>query len=260
MPMSPKELRAAIEAILFVSGQPVALDELVEAFPDEGREAVEQQLAELEQTLAEHFGGFHLERAAGGFRFATNPALDPFLRKFFSKQGEGRLSMAALETLSIIAYRQPVTLPEISEIRGVNSSGVIRTLLERRLIRIAGRKNVVGSPFLYRTTREFLTHFGLNGIQDLPRLEEFAEVLGENVNDEMLEMGEIQTDAAGATEAGTEPESSAAEMPQDHSQEDGELAFADHSVEHDPLETDLPTTDDDDRDASSTEEELESGS
>jgi segregation and condensation protein B len=93
--------------------------------------------------------------------------------------------MAALETLAIIAYRQPITGPEISDIRGVNASGVIRTLLERKMVRVAGRKNVVGSPFLYRTTRDFLIHFGLNDIRDLPKLDEFAELLGETMNDDM---------------------------------------------------------------------------
>jgi segregation and condensation protein B len=146
--------------------------------------------------------GFLLEQTAGGYRLATRPELDPFLRKFFSKQGEGRLSMAALETLSIIAYRQPITAPEISDIRGVNTSGVLRTLLDRKMIKIAGRKNVVGSPFLYRTTREFLVHFGLNSIQDLPRLEEFAEILGENITEEMLEGSGGGGEALEGTESG----------------------------------------------------------
>jgi segregation and condensation protein B len=116
----------------------------------------------------------------------TRPEYDSYLKKFFARQGEGRLSLAALETLAIIAYRQPITAPEVSDIRGVNCSGVIRTLLDRKLVKLAGRKNVVGSPFLYRTTKEFLLHFGLNSIQDLPRLEEFAEVLGESLAEELL--------------------------------------------------------------------------
>jgi segregation and condensation protein B len=97
-----------------------------------------------------------------------------------------RLSIAALETLAIVAYRQPITAPEVSEIRGVNSNQTIRTLLERRMIRVAGRKNVVGSPFLYRTTREFLVHFGLNDIRDMPRLEEFGDLIGEQINEELV--------------------------------------------------------------------------
>jgi len=116
----------------------------------------------------------------------TSAQYDSYLKKFFARQGEGRLSLAALETLAIIAYRQPITAPEVSDIRGVNCAGVIRTLLDRKLVKLAGRKNVVGSPFLYRTTKEFLLHFGLNSVQDLPRLEEFAEVLGETLAEELL--------------------------------------------------------------------------
>lgn len=201
MPLSATELRAAIEAVLFIAGEPIKIETLVEAFSDEGREAIEQQLSEIDRRLKESESGFFLEQTAGGYRFATKPELDPFLRKFFSKHGESRLSMAALETLAIIAYRQPITVPEISELRGVNSAGVIRTLLERKMIRIAGRKNVVGSPFLYRTTREFLVHFGLNTVQDLPRLEEFAEILGENMTDELMTIGDTGHDATANDEA-----------------------------------------------------------
>ena len=130
-----------------------------------------------------------------GWRYATMASVSsaaserrfsPFLAKYFSKKGENRLSIAALETLAIVAYRQPITAPEVSDIRGVNSTGVIRTLLERRMIRVSGRKNVVGSPFLYRTTKEFLVHFGLNDIRDLPRLEEFGDLIGENINDDLV--------------------------------------------------------------------------
>lgn len=188
MAMDPRELRGAIEAILFAATGPVSLDELVESFSDDGREAVVAQLDHIRESIEQNIAGFTLEQAAGGWRFATRAEHDPFLRKFFSKKGEGRLSIAALETLAIIAYRQPITTPEISDIRGVNATGVIRTLLERKMIRVAGRKNVVGSPFLYRTTREFLLHFGLNDIQDLPRLEEFADLIGENIVDDLASL------------------------------------------------------------------------
>jgi segregation and condensation protein B len=119
-----------------------------------------------------------LEQVAGGLRLVTRPELNSYLRKFFEVTGRTRLSLAALETLAIIAYRQPVTGPEIQDLRGVSSSGVLRTLLERRLIKIAGRKKVVGKPFFYRTTREFLMHFGLEALEDLPPLEEFEESFG----------------------------------------------------------------------------------
>lgn len=249
MALSATELRAAIEAVLFIAGEPVKLETLVDAFNEEGREAVELQLTEIDRILKENESGFFLEQTAGGYRFATKPELDPFLRKFFSKHGESRLSMAALETLAIIAYRQPVTVPEISELRSVNSAGVIRTLLERKMIRIAGRKNVVGSPFLYRTTREFLVHFGLNSVQDLPRLEEFAEILGENMPDELTMAGleaegtVIPEDGASGTEiAMNEADDSAAAVDQASTMvEDDRDTSVDASEDH---EGDMESSDD----------------
>ena len=183
--MEANELRAALEAILFLSSDPTRVDDLAESL-DETREAVTTQLEEIKRVLDDHVGGFTLEQAAGGWRFTTRAEHDSVLKKYFAKKGENRLSLAALETLAIVAYRQPITAPEIGEIRGVNSGSAIRTLLERRMIRVAGRKNVVGSPFLYRTTKDFLVHFGLNDIRDLPRLEEFGDLIGENINDDLV--------------------------------------------------------------------------
>jgi segregation and condensation protein B len=183
--MDATELRAALEAILFVSNEPVKLDDLVEAF-DESRDAITAQLEEIKRLLEEHLGGFMLEQTAGGWRLATRPDHNETLKKYFSRKGTNRLSLAALETLAIVAYRQPITAPEISDIRSVNSNQAIRTLLERRMIRVAGRKNVVGSPFLYRTTKDFLVHFGLNDIRDLPRLEEFGDLIGESINEDLV--------------------------------------------------------------------------
>jgi segregation and condensation protein B len=183
--MDSKELRSAIEAILFVATEPVKTDDLAEAL-DEKETDVRAQLDELKKVLDENVGGFALEQTAGGWRLATRAEHGEVLKKYFAKKGENRLSLAALETLAITAYRQPVTAPEISDIRGVNSTGVIRTLLERRMIRVAGRKNVVGAPFLYRTTKDFLVHFGLNDIRDLPRLEEFGDLIGEAMSDDLV--------------------------------------------------------------------------
>ncbi len=183
--MDPKELRSALEAILFVATEPVKPSDLAEAL-DEKEADVTAQLDALKKVLDENVGGFTLEQTAGGWRLATRAEHDSVLKKYFAKKGENRLSLAALETLAITAYRQPVTAPEISDIRGVNSTGVIRTLLERRMIRVAGRKNVVGAPFLYRTTKDFLVHFGLNDIRDLPRLEEFGDLIGEAMSDDLV--------------------------------------------------------------------------
>src|SRR2546423_6139294 len=213
--MEPQELQAAIEAVLFLSTEPVKVDDLVEAFSDDGREAVVAQLDEIKRNFDEHVGGFVLEQTAGGWRLATRAEHDPILKKYFAKKGENRLSLAALETLAIIGYRQPMTAPEISDIRGVNSTSSIRTLLERRMIRVAGRKNVVGSPFLYRTTKEFLVHFGLNDIRDLPRLEEFGDLIGEAINEDLVSAIEnaptVTVSPDQITEPATSEEAAAAE-------------------------------------------------
>src|SRR5436853_5525503 len=184
--MNDNELRAALEAILFVSNEPVELDDLAGAFEQDGREAIVAQLEEIKRVLDTSIGGFTLEQTAGGWRFATRPEHDAVLKKYYAQKGQNRLTIAALETLAIIAYRQPITAPEVSEIRGVNSTQTIRTLLERRMIRVAGRKNVVGSPFLYRTTKDFLVHFGLNDVRDMPRLEEFGDLIGESMNEDLV--------------------------------------------------------------------------
>ncbi|HVR42487.1 MAG TPA: SMC-Scp complex subunit ScpB [Thermoanaerobaculia bacterium] len=232
MTMTPAELRAAIEAILFVSAEPVTLEDLVEAFPDAVRGEIEAELAAIETSFAGREGGFLLERAAGGFRFATRPELDPWLRRFYARRNEGRLSMAGLETLAIVAYRQPITVPEINDIRGVNSTGVIRTLLDRKMLRIAGRKSVVGSPFLYRTTRDFLLHFGLESIQDLPRLEEFTEILGESFTEELLSGARREEwDEEEAREAAEDEHDSGAESAHSDSERAAHAAPVDRESE-----------------------------
>jgi segregation and condensation protein B len=184
-------MEAAIEAVLFVSSEPVPRTRLLELFDEEERaqaaEALEAVLARYapapreseEGDGAETARGVFVEDVGGGVRIATRPEMVTWLRRFFDVSGGTKLSMAALETLAIIAYRQPITGPEIQELRSVNPSGVIKTLLERRLVRISGRKEVVGKPFLYGTTREFLVHFGLNSLRDLPPLEEFEETFGQ---------------------------------------------------------------------------------
>jgi len=207
------ELRAALEAILFVSNEPVTLDDLAAAFDHDGREAIVAQLDEIKRLLDANVGGFTLEQTAGGWRLATRPEHDAVLKKYYAQKGQNRLTIAALETLAIIAYRQPVTAPEVSEIRSVNSTQTIRTLLERRMIRVAGRKNVVGSPFLYRTTKDFLVHFGLNDVRDLPRLEEFGDLIGESINEDLVTAIETapQTDESDVREPASSEEAAAIE-------------------------------------------------
>lgn len=173
------DMQAALEAILFVSSEPVPRARLLEMFDEEEREAAAEALeAVLARYAADEGRGVMAEDVAGGVRLATRPEMAGWLRRFFDVSSGSKLSMAALETLAIVAYRQPITGPEIQELRGVSPSGVLKTLLERRLVRIVGRKEVVGKPFLYGTTKEFLVHFGLNSLQDLPPLEEFEETFG----------------------------------------------------------------------------------
>ena len=180
-----RELEAVIEAILFVASEPVPRAKLLETFGEEDRERAEAALAAIIAQYTENGEGAHrgivIDEVAGGLRLVTRPDLHAHLRRFFEVTGSNRLTMAALETLAIIAYRQPITGPEISELRGVSSSGVLKKLLERRLVRIAGRKEVVGKPFLYATTREFLMHFGLRSLKELPPLEQFEEIFGSDV-------------------------------------------------------------------------------
>jgi len=175
-----RDVKAIVEAVLFVAPDPVPMDSLQELFSKREQGKVESALQAVQQRYpAEAAGrGVFLEQVAGGYRLVTRPELNDYLENFFQARVRSRLSMAALETLTIIAYRQPITGPEIQELRGVHSGAVLKTLLDRGLIRIAGRKQVVGKPFLYRTTSEFLEHFGLAAIGDLPPLEEFEESFG----------------------------------------------------------------------------------
>lgn len=180
---SARKIRAAVEALLFSSSRPVREAEIAEAV-EASPEAVSEALASLAEEADVPARGIRLERVAAGWRFVTRPEFDSLLRKFHEVTERSRLSLAALETLAIIAYRQPMTLPEIQEIRGVNSSSVLTTLLEKKLVTTAGRKSVVGTPFLYRTTRDFLVRFGLNEIEDLPQPDELAEDLAATVDAE----------------------------------------------------------------------------
>jgi segregation and condensation protein B len=137
-------------------------------------------------------GGLQLVEVAGGYQIVTRPELHEWVRRLFHERTTQKLSVAALETLAVIAYKQPVTAPEIAEIRGVNTSGVLATLIDRKLVKIVGRKQVVGRPFMYGTTREFLERFGLNDLSDLPKVEDMSELLGF----ELPGMGEAMPETA----------------------------------------------------------------
>ncbi len=174
--MSYPNLSALLEAIVYVATEPVTLDAIHAALPDADRAELYANLNELVERyhIAEH--GIEVREVAGGYRFSTKPEHHEVLKQFIKSQiPPTRLSLAALETLAVIAYKQPVTVPEIQDIRGVHATSVIKTLLDKKFITTAGRKDVLGRPILYKTTKKFLVHFGLNDIGELQSMEEFKE-------------------------------------------------------------------------------------
>jgi segregation and condensation protein B len=209
--LAPEQLRAIVEALIFASPEPLTPRMLFRLLADEPKEDVVAAVEAVQQDYASR-PGLHVVEVAGGLQITTRPELHEWVRRLFHERTTQKLSVAALETLSVVAYKQPITQAEIGEIRGVNTSGVLSTLLERHLIKIVGRKNVVGRPFLYGTTKEFLIRFGLKDLGDLPRIEDMAQQLGfepptvlveRSVTDEMLpldEGGDAAADDAPADE------------------------------------------------------------
>jgi segregation and condensation protein B len=171
------ELKAIVEALIFASPEPVTLKALVKLLDTEPKEEIVAAIDALRRDY-DRPGGLQMVEVAGGYQIVTRPELHEWVRRLFHERTTQKLSVAALETLAVVAYKQPITAPEIAEIRGVNTAGVLGTLVERKLIKIVGRKAVVGRPFLYGTTREFLTRFGLNDLSDLPKVEDMSELLG----------------------------------------------------------------------------------
>ncbi len=171
-------LKPIVEALIFASPEPLTAKTLYKLLDSEPREDVDAALAAVKADY-ERPGGLQLVEVAGGYQIVTRTELHEWVRKLFHERTTQKLSVQALETLAVIAYKQPITAPEIAEIRGVSSSGgVLSTLVERRLIKTVGRKQVVGRPFMYATTREFLERFGLNDLGDLPKVEEMSDALG----------------------------------------------------------------------------------
>lgn len=176
--MTVKELKPIIEALIFVAEEPLTEKELLALLPDEDREVIAAAVADVVADYNRPDRGLEIRRIAGGYRMSTRAELHEYIRRYLKTRPSARLSLAALETLAVIAYKQPITLPEIQDIRGVNSASTVRTLLERRLIEPKGRKPVVGRPILYGTSKEFLLRFGLNDLSELPTIEDFQELVG----------------------------------------------------------------------------------
>jgi segregation and condensation protein B len=171
------ELKAIVEALIFASPEPLTPKMLFRLLADEPREDVSATIQALKADY-ETRPGLQFVEVAGGYQIVTRTELHEWVRRLFHERSTQKLTVQSLETLAVIAYKQPITALEIGEIRGVNTSGVLSTLLERHLVKIVGRKNIVGRPFLYATTKEFLIRFGLNDLSDLPKIEDMAEALG----------------------------------------------------------------------------------
>ncbi len=169
-------LKAVIEAAIYVTDEPLTADQIATAIA----QPVERVQEILNQLVAEYSAldrGLSVRELAGGYKISTKPEHHESIRRFVKRlQPPVRLSLAALETLAVIAYKQPITAPEIMDVRGVQGAGVLKTLLDRKLIAAAGRKNVLGKPILYKTTRDFLVQFGLSSLAELPTLKEFEEL------------------------------------------------------------------------------------
>lgn len=214
-----RELAAVLEALLFVSGEPVPVAKLTAVVGTVSKAEIEQALKTLQAQLEQEGRGIQLVKVAGGYRLVTKSDYAPWLKRLDKAKTVQKLSRSALESLAIIAYKQPLVRADIEEIRGVETSGVIRTLLERKLVRIVGRKEVPGRPIMYGTTKFFLEHFGLEDLGQLPPLREFKELgeaeqallpieeatgIGETSEEEAILMGEPErTDFAGPQERET---------------------------------------------------------
>ncbi|MGB8919593.1 MAG: SMC-Scp complex subunit ScpB [Candidatus Sulfotelmatobacter sp.] len=200
-------LKAQLEAIIYAAETPVTLEQMTQLVKDsvvaagaaDDAEVKSRVRSSLEELIGEYGSpdhGIEVRQVAGGYRMSTKPEQHEMVRGFAkSLKPPIRLSLPALETLAVIAYKQPATVPEISEIRGVDSGGVIATLLDRKLITTAGRKQVIGRPILYKTTKEFLMRFGLKDVNELPSMEEFEKLVAESFQSEL-----IPTEDAGQTQ------------------------------------------------------------
>ncbi|HWR15542.1 MAG TPA: SMC-Scp complex subunit ScpB [Terriglobales bacterium] len=230
-------LKGKLEAIIYAAEDPVTLDQLTlllkesviqengltdmepAAAQAEAKSRIRAALAELMSDSDNNDRGMEIKEVAGGFRMSTKPEHHDVVRGFAkSLKPPIRLSLQALETLSVIAYKQPVTAPEISEIRGVDSSGVLATLIDKKLVTTAGRKQVIGRPILYKTTKEFLMRFGLKDVSELPSMEEFEKMLGGAAQEDLFPSAQesVTSETSGTAEASsesTEPVGQEQEVP-----------------------------------------------
>src|SRR6202167_2947947 len=214
-------LKAQLEAIIYAAETPVTLEQMVQLVKEsvvaagagDDVEVESRRRANLEELAGEYAGpdhGIEIRQVAGGYRMSTKPEQHEMVRSFAkSLKPPIRLSLPALETLAVIAYKQPATVPEINEIRGVDSGGVIATLLDRKLITTAGRKQVTGRPILYKTTKEFLMRFGLKDVNELPSMEEFEKLVAESFQEELIPAEDAAEGDSNNSERVSEPSTEA---------------------------------------------------
>lgn len=185
-----KSLQAAVEAIVYVADEPVTVEQIAAALGGASHDAVLAGLRALEEQYRSDEHGIEIREIAGGYKMFTKPEHHEMVRRFVKELTPPlKLSLAALETLATVAYRQPITLPEIQQIRGVDATAAVKTLLDRKLVTTSGRKNVIGRPILYRTTKDFLKQFGLSGLDELPSIQEFEELARAALGDALLDLG-----------------------------------------------------------------------
>ena len=225
-------LKAQLEAIIYAAETPITLDQMIQlvkaAVVSEGvsdeAEVKSRVRASLEELVADYAApdhGIEIRQVAGGYRMSTKPEQHEVVRSFAkSLKPPIRLSLPALETLAVIAYKQPATVPEINDIRGVDSGGVIGTLLDRKLITTAGRKQVIGRPILYKTTKEFLMRFGLRDVHELPSMEEFEKLVAQSFQEELIP----------AESAASEPEAGIELLPDSQLEPEPEVASAEEKA------------------------------
>ncbi len=172
-------LKELIESLIFVSLEPLSLEKIKSLLLEFPEKEIEKAIKDLLESYVSNERGIQIIQSAGGYLFSTKPEFDPWIKRFFKEDKKTKLSSAAVETLSVVAYHQPITLSEISALRGVDSTHTLKGLLQKRLVKIIGRKKSPGKPLIYRTTDKFLSHFGLNSLKDLPSQEEISEFLEE---------------------------------------------------------------------------------
>ena len=177
-PKSDTERAAIIETLIFVSDEPLTTKVIASVLREDDKDAIERSVRQLADEFNNRNGGLQLREVAGGWQFATRPEYHEHVRKYLRTRPSAKLTIASLETLAVIAYRQPITVPEILEIRGVQSPSAIKTLLDKKLIVAKGRKEAVGRPMMYGTSKDFLLQFGLKDLSELPSVEDFHDLSG----------------------------------------------------------------------------------